>query len=46
MQIHQVYLDQGFPTCGTRTTSGTRRSLRWYARNFHFFTKTWIYSFL
>jgi len=26
-----------FPTCGTRTT-GTRRSSRWYASNFHFFT--------
>jgi len=30
----------GFPTCGTR------RSSRWYARNFYFFTKTWIHSFL
>jgi len=30
---------QGFPTCGTRTTSGTRRSSRWYAKNFHFFHK-------
>jgi len=39
-------LQQGFPTCGTRTTSGTRRSSRWYASNFHFFTKTWIHSFL
>jgi len=32
-------LRQGFPTCGTRTTSGTRRSSRWYASNFHFFHK-------
>jgi len=40
-----VHLLQGFPTCGTRTTSGTRRSSRWYASNFHFFTKTWIHRF-
>jgi len=39
-------LKQGFPTCGTRTTSGTRRSSRWYASNFYFFTKTWIHNFL
>jgi len=32
-------LNQGLPTCGTR------RSSRWYAINFHFFTKTWIHSF-
>ena len=30
-------LDQWFPTCGTRTTSGTRRSSRWYASRFCFF---------
>ena len=24
-------LDQGFPTCGTRTTGGTFRLSRWYA---------------
>ena len=40
------HLQQCFPTCGTRTTSGTRRSSRWCASNFHFFTKTWIHSFL
>jgi len=27
-------LEQWFPTCGTRTTSGTRRSYRWYASTF------------
>jgi len=40
------YMDQGFPTCDTRTTSGTRRSSRWYASNFHFSQKNWIHSFL
>jgi len=39
-------IEQGFPTCGTRTTSSTRRYSRWYASNFHFFTKTWIHMFL
>jgi len=39
-------IDQGFQTCGTHTTSGTRRSSGWYASNFHFFTKTWIHCFL
>ena len=43
-RLDDVY--QGFPTCGTRTTSGTRRSFRWYATNFLFFTKTWSHSFL
>ena len=35
-------LEQGFPTCGTRTTSGTRRGPRWYAgclQNFFFITE-------
>jgi len=27
-------LQQWFPTCGTRATSGTRRSSRWYASTF------------
>jgi len=44
--IRHVLLYQWFPTCDTRTTSGTRRSSRWYASNFHFFTKTWIQSVL
>jgi len=39
-------LVQGFTTCGIRTTNGARRSSKWYASNFHFFTKTWIHSFL
>jgi hypothetical protein len=29
-------LYQGFPTCGTRTTGGTRRGFRWYAESFCF----------
>jgi len=33
-------LRQGFSTCGSR------RSSRWYASNFHFFTKLWFNSFL
>jgi len=28
-----------------RTTNGTRRSSRWYASNFHFYTKTWFHCF-
>ena len=40
LQIHEkatgspqtVTLDQWFPTCGTRTTNGTRKPPRWYAR--------------
>jgi len=39
-----VLVIQGLPTCGTRTTGGTRRSSRWYASNFHFFTKTWMWT--
>jgi len=35
-----VTLRQGLPTCGTR------RSSRWYASNFHFFTETCIPGFL
>jgi hypothetical protein len=27
-------LNQGFPTCGTRTTGGTRTAVRWYAESF------------
>ena len=27
-------LDQGFPTCGTRTTGGTQTGARWYAERF------------
>jgi hypothetical protein len=27
-------LDQGFPTCGTRTTSGTPTGIGWYAETF------------
>jgi hypothetical protein len=27
-------LQHGFPTCGMRTTSGTQRGLRWYAKSF------------
>ena len=27
-------LVQGFPTCGTRTTGGTRKLSKWYARSF------------
>jgi len=44
--LSNILLKQRFPTCGTRTTSGARRSSRWYASNFHFFSKTWIHSFL
>ena len=29
-----VALNQGFPTCGTRTTGGTRKLFKWYARDF------------
>ena len=32
--IPEYPLIQGFPTCGTRTTSGTRKLSRWYARGF------------
>jgi len=32
LQQHGKVIAQGFPTCGTRTTGGTRRSSRWYAR--------------
>ena len=40
-------LRQWFSTCGTRTTSGTRRLFRWYVNHFHYFyTKAWIHSFL
>jgi len=39
-------LEQGFPTYGTRTTSGARRYSRWYASNFHFFHQNWFNSFV
>jgi hypothetical protein len=29
-----VRLVQGFPTCGTGTTGGTRVGVRWYAETF------------
>ncbi len=28
------HLEQGFPTCGTRTTGGTHKAARWYAETF------------
>ena len=32
---HILYcLDQGLPTCGTRTTGGTQKLFKWYARYF------------
>jgi len=40
-----VPLHQEFPACGTRTTSGTRRSSRWYAGNFHFLQKPGFAAF-
>jgi len=30
----EITIVQWFPTCGTRTTSGTRRSSRWYTSTF------------
>jgi len=33
-RLGTVALDQWFPTCGTRTTSGTQRSSRWYTSTF------------
>ena len=33
-------ISQGFPTCGTRTTSGTRRCPRWYAKSQKFWFLT------
>jgi len=35
-----ISLEQGFPTCGTRTTSGTRRCPRWYAKSQKFWFLT------
>jgi len=40
-----VSLNQWFPTCGTRTTSGTRRPSSWYASNFHFSQKPGFTAF-
>jgi len=37
-----IAVHQGFATCGTRRSRSSRR----YASHFHFFTKTWIQSFL
>jgi len=41
----QLALVQGIPTCGTRTSSGMRRSSRWYASNFHFTQKLGFTAF-
>ena len=37
-------LDQGFPTSGTRTTGGTRKISKWYARCFTKMQKKCLFS--
>jgi len=37
---------QRFPTCGMRTTSGTRRSSRWYGRTSIFSQKPGFHTLL
>ena len=37
-------LNQGFPTCGTRTTGGTRNLFWWYARYFPKIQKEFVFT--
>ena len=39
-----ILLTQGFPTCGTRTTGGTRKLSKWYARCFPKMHKKCLFS--
>ena len=41
-----VVLHQWFSNCGTRTTSGTRGLVRWYASSFPVYSKSFVNSFL
>ena len=37
-------LNRGFPTSGTRTTGGTRKLFKWYARHFSKMQKEFVFA--